>query len=74
MCIRDKNNGDFSFKDSQNGLLLISETVNSVETVTLWTTSDGGQSWIDLTPSGNFYGGDIEYVPGTANMLSLIHI
>ena len=62
------NNGDFSFKDSQNGLLLISETVNSVETVTLWTTSDGGQSWIDLTPSGNFYGGDIEYVPGTANM------
>lgn len=36
---------------------------------TVKTTSDSGATWTTLTPTGNFWGSDVKYVPGTASRL-----
>lgn len=51
------------FKDASKGLLM----TNDNDVVGLWETSDSGANWTEVVPAGNFYGGDIAFVPGTDN-------
>jgi hypothetical protein len=50
-------------KDENNGLAMDKRSGGS----TLAETSDGGETWTPVTPSGYFYSYDIAYVPGTDN-------
>jgi len=61
--------GSFAFKDGNNGLLLTADGVSAGGFVTagLYKTTDGGENWEMLEPTGEWYYGDIAYVPGTAN-------
>jgi hypothetical protein len=51
-----------SFKDRYNGLV-----AQTVGTVVLRETHDGGASWQTVTPTGPFRSGTLCYVPGTEN-------
>lgn len=52
-------NGSYSFTDANNGLL------NS-NTGGLWNTTDGGVTWNPVTYSGMMGNNSLDYVPGTA--------
>lgn len=54
---------DVRMKDADNGLAMDKRAAASY----LAETSDGGETWIEVTPTGAFYGYDISYVPGTDN-------
>ncbi len=49
------------FKDGNNGIAY------QISNGSICETSDGGATWTTFTPSGNLYGTDIAYVPGTPN-------
>jgi photosystem II stability/assembly factor-like uncharacterized protein len=53
----------FAFKDANNGLLVTDDS----GTAFLYKTTDGGQTWEDISPLGSWYYGDIAFVPGTSN-------
>jgi len=53
-----------AFKDSNNGLAGHDNGVS----YDLYTTSDGGQNWAEITPDGFVYQSGLSYVPGTTNM------
>ncbi|MBU0486454.1 MAG: T9SS type A sorting domain-containing protein [Bacteroidetes bacterium] len=55
------NQCKIAFKDALNGL------VYQVDNGILIGTSDGGDTWTTINPTGNFYTSDIAYVPGTPN-------
>lgn len=59
--ISEGSSASFAFSDENNGLLITDD--NGV--VFLFATSNGGENWDDLFPVGNWYPGDIAYVPGT---------
>lgn len=67
------SSGSFTFKDENNGLLLAVDgeisggVLQPPTSVGLYSTSDGGANWDILDPVGEWYFGDIAYVPGTAN-------
>lgn len=54
---------DVRMKDENNGLAMDKRLGGSY----LAETSDGGETWTLVEPSGAFYGYDISYVPGTTN-------
>jgi photosystem II stability/assembly factor-like uncharacterized protein len=54
---------DVRMKDENNGLAMDKRDGGS----TLAETSDGGETWTPVTPTGYFYDNDIAYVPGTYN-------
>jgi photosystem II stability/assembly factor-like uncharacterized protein len=54
---------DVRMKDANNGLAMDKRAAASY----LAETSDGGETWTLVTPTGAFYGYDISYVPGTDN-------
>ncbi len=54
---------NMAFKDGSNGLIV----TNDSGTIALYETADSGANWDPIDPVGNFYGGDIAYVPGTTN-------
>lgn len=51
-----------AFKDPMNGI--VAQTTAPVQ---VRRTSNGGQTWENLTPTGAFFTNDINYVPGTEN-------
>jgi uncharacterized repeat protein (TIGR01451 family) len=51
-------------KDDVNGLAMDKRSAESY----LAETSDGGETWTLVEPTGAFYGYDIAYIPGTDNM------
>ena len=57
---------DICFYSPSNGIArLYSATgVNTVK-----TTSDSGATWTALAPTGNFWGSDVKYVPGSVSRL-----
>jgi len=55
---------DVRMKDDMNGLAIDKRAAESY----LAETSDGGETWTLITPTGAFYGYDISYIPGTDNM------
>ncbi len=55
---------DVRMKDADNGLAMDKRLAGSY----LAETSDGGETWTIVEPTGPFYGYDISYVPGTDNM------
>lgn len=57
---------DIAFYSETNGIarLYSAAGVNTVR-----TTSDSGATWAPLTVTGNFWGSDVQYVPGTASKL-----
>jgi hypothetical protein len=57
---------DIAFYSETSGIarLYSAAGVNTVK-----TTSDSGATWTTLTPTGNFWGSDVKYVPGTASKL-----
>lgn len=55
---------ELAFKDPYHGLAA-HDNGNSYD---LYTTSDGGENWEEITPSGFVYGAGLSYVPGTDNM------
>ena len=72
------SSGSFAFKDGNNGLLIavdgagveVGSACNPTPanaTAALYSTSDGGATYIPVTPTGPWYFADIAYVPGTAN-------
>lgn len=54
--------GSITFKDNNEGWALKNDK-------TLYHTTDGGANWTQLTTTGDILGGDISFVPGTANTL-----
>jgi photosystem II stability/assembly factor-like uncharacterized protein len=54
---------DVRMKDENNGLAMDKRSGGA----TLAETSDGGETWTPVTPTGYFYDYDIAYVPGTDN-------
>lgn len=54
---------DVAFKDTNNGLMVENQDGIGI----LYTSSDKGATWTDITPVGAFYASNIAYVPGTAN-------
>ncbi len=63
------SSGTFTFKDTNNGLLIAVDGADTVgtTTATLYSTSDGGANWEPVNTVGVWYFGDITYVPGTTN-------
>jgi len=59
--ITEGSSASFAFADANNGLLITDDNGS----VFLYSTADGGETWVDLIPTGNWFGGDIAYVPGT---------
>ena len=55
---------EIAFKDSDHGLAAHDNGV----TYDLYTTSDGGETWEAITPSGTAYSSGLSFVPGTDNM------
>ena len=55
---------DVRMRDANNGLAMDKRSTISY----LAETNNGGATWVSVTPTGPFYGYDIAYVPGTANM------
>ena len=55
--------GVMSFKDANNGLL-VAVSGTSAE---LYKTTNGGQDWEPIQPTGTWFYGDMTYVPGTEN-------
>ena len=62
------NNSNFkmTFRDENNGVMITTDLDNDVA----YRTTDGGENWILLTPSGNLYFGDIKYIPETSTLIS----
>jgi len=57
------DNGNVTFKDDNEGWILRGNGE-------LYHSTDGGETWTQMTPTGlNNFGGDIAYIPGTANTL-----
>ena len=57
-----------SFKDENTGIIQRrGEGDNKVQ----YITTNGGQSWTELNPTGNFYTTDFTYVPGTDTLISV---
>ncbi|MCC6385339.1 MAG: T9SS type A sorting domain-containing protein [Bacteroidia bacterium] len=57
---------DIAFCDSLHGMVVQVNASNFI----IKTTADGGATWNNLTPSGNFYPTEIEGIPGTSIFLS----
>lgn len=55
---------EIAFKDSNQGLAAHDNGV----TYDLYTTSDGGDNWEQITPVGTAYAAGLSYIPGTDNM------
>lgn len=58
---------DAVFYDANNGLARLYNATTGVNTVR--RTTDGGATWTAGTVTGNMWGSDIKYVPGTASRL-----
>ncbi len=58
---------DIAFYSTTNGIARLYNSTSGANTVK--TTSDGGATWGSITPSGNMFGSDIKYVPGTPSRL-----
>lgn len=56
--------GSYSFSDTTKGLLLASNG-------TLYKTINGGTNWLPLTFTGNIGNRNIEYIPGTSELVSV---
>jgi hypothetical protein len=59
---------DICFTDYLNGLARLYTAATGVST--MFTTSDGGDTWVSATPLGNFFGSDVKAVPGMNMMVS----
>lgn len=57
---------DITFTDALNGLVVQTTDVGYA----LKKTTDGGLTWVDVLPSGSFYAGEIDAVPGTTTFVS----
>jgi len=55
---------EIAFKDSDHGIA----AHDNGATYDLYTTSDGGATWVAITPTGVPYSSGISYVPGSDNM------
>jgi hypothetical protein len=62
--IIEGSSGTFAFKDGNNGLLI---AVDSDVEAVLYSTTDGGVTWLPVDTTGTWYFGDITYVPGTTD-------
>lgn len=58
-------NFETSFKDANNGII---QSVGT--TVKSYRTTDGGENWTQITPTGNFYQGSFSYIPNTNILIS----
>lgn len=67
----DGSSAKMTFKDGMNGYLLTvdGQVTGGTPTAAIYTTTNGGSTWEQVTPTGTWYFGDIEYVPGTVNTL-----
>ncbi|MBL7923146.1 MAG: T9SS type A sorting domain-containing protein [Bacteroidia bacterium] len=58
---------DICFYSSTNGLARLYNATTGGNTMRI--TSDGGTTWTAATPVGNFFGSDVQAVPGTPSRL-----
>ena len=58
---------DICFTSGSNGIARFYEDATITNTVV--TTTDGGNNWTQVFPSGDFFGGDVRRVPGVAGMM-----
>lgn len=58
--------GKYSFKDTNNGLLLESDSTPS-----LYKTTDGGTTWTSVAFVGLMGNNDLAYIPGTNNAVTV---
>jgi len=56
---------EIAFKDSTHGIVGHSADTGDFD---LFSTSDGGATWIPITHTGTAYDDSLAYLPGTANM------
>ena len=60
---------DVAFSDdAQTGLAHLTYVVGSTSTYEYYKTTNGGETWAQITPTGNFYDSDLSAVPGTNGM------
>ncbi|MFM9051353.1 MAG: T9SS type A sorting domain-containing protein [Bacteroidota bacterium] len=58
---------DIAFTSVTDGIARLYNATTGVNTVK--RTTDGGATWSTLAITGNFWGNDVKWVPGTASML-----
>ncbi len=58
---------DLVFYDANNGLARLYNNTSGANTIK--RTSDGGATWTTGTSTGNMFGNDIDYVPGTTSRI-----
>jgi hypothetical protein len=60
---------DIAFWDGSNGIARVYNNTTGVNTA-VRTTSDGGLTWTAATVTGNFFGSDVDNVPGSSRLVS----
>ena len=58
---------DICFNSATHGVARLYTATSGVSTMK--ETNDGGDTWTNATPTGNLWGSDLKYVPGTASMM-----
>lgn len=64
-----------AFNDNLNGIvqqLTYDQTTNTLTTFAMKVTHDGGETWTTVTPTGTYWKGGIDAVPGKPGMLVCI--
>lgn len=56
-----------TFRDADHGIIY---TVSNTGVYTMYRTSDGGQNWQPVTPTGKIHKNGIEYIPNTNILIS----
>jgi hypothetical protein len=60
----DFGNDQFTFSDTNKGLLML------YDSVTLYKTTDGGANWTLVPKTGSLFNTNIAYIPGTSKVVS----
>ena len=63
--INTANTTNIDIAFASDGLTGLANVYEDGQPYSKFKTTDGGQSWTELTPSGNFYDAGISFVPGT---------
>ena len=67
LTIPAQNAMDLCFYTNLDGLARVYNGTTGVNTMKV--THDGGDTWTSATPVGNFFGSDVQWVPGTQSTL-----
>ena len=62
--------GDVAFRDQNNGLSVKSVVVGTTTTYTLFSTNDGGLTWVNIPAPAGWFNQNVISIPGTNTYMS----